>query len=58
MQDFDAVHHLYFDTEEYGLHPLTSHPVFRACFSEELYYDCGDEEAPFGSDEGMTHCIF
>ena len=52
MQDFDAVHHLYFDTEEYGLHPLTSHPVFRACFSEELYYDCGDEEAPFGSDEG------
>lgn len=52
MQEFDEMQHLYFDTDEYGLHPLTSHPVFRTCFSDNLYYDCGDEEAPFGSDEG------
>ena len=31
---------------------LTSHPTFRKYFSNEIYYDCGDEEAPFGSDEG------
>lgn len=52
MPDFDSIQHFYYDTVEYGLHPLTSHPVFREYFSDELYYDCGDEEAPFGSDEG------
>lgn len=52
MPDFDAACHFYFDTDEYGPHPLTSHPLFRRYFSDELYYDCGDEEAPFGSDEG------
>lgn len=52
MQDFNAARHLYFDTDEYGLHRLTSNPVFREFFSNDLYYDCGDEEAPFGSDEG------
>lgn len=50
--DFDFVHHLYFDDEEYGLHPLTSHPHFREHFKDELYFSCMDEEAPFGSDEG------
>ena len=48
--DFDA--RLYFDDEETGLHPLTAHPRFAAHFSSGLYYDCVDEEAPFGSDEG------
>ena len=52
MQDFNAARHLYFDTDEYGLHSLTSNPIFREFFSDDLYYDCGDEEAPFGSDEG------
>lgn len=52
MPDFNAMQHFYFDTDEYGLHPLTSHPLFRSFFSDDLYYDCGDEEAPFGSDEG------
>lgn len=52
MPDFDAMQHFYFDTDEYGLHPLTSHPIFRQFFSDALYYDCADEEAPFGSDEG------
>ena len=49
---FDRDNHYYFDDEEYGLNPLTSHPIFRKYFSNEIYYDCGDEEAPFGSDEG------
>ena len=50
--EFDRNNHYYFDDEEYGLNPLTSHPTFRKYFSNEIYYDCGDEEAPFGSDEG------
>ena len=52
FSEFDRNNHYYFDDEEYGLNPLTSHPVFRKYFSNEIYYDCGDEEAPFGSDEG------
>ncbi|QKF61125.1 WGR domain-containing protein [Campylobacter curvus] len=44
--------HLYFDTDEFGLHPLTSHPNFRRYFSDAIYYDECDEEAPFGSDDG------
>lgn len=48
--DFDAC--IYIDSDEYGPHPKTSHPRFAAAFTEEFYYDCGDEEAPFGSDEG------
>ncbi len=52
MPDFDEKEHFYFDDEETGLHPLTSHPYFRTYFSNEMYYDCVDEEAPFGSDEG------
>ena len=43
---------LYFDTEDLGPHRSTSHPVFQQYFADDLYYDCGDEEAPFGSDEG------
>lgn len=50
--DYDFQNHLYFDVEGYNLHPKTSHPNFVAHFTEELYYDCADEEAPFGSDEG------
>lgn len=43
---------LYLSESEYGLHFLTSHPYFSSHFKEDFYYDCGDEEAPFGSDEG------
>lgn len=50
--NFDYDGHFYFDDDEVGLHPLTSHPNFRAHFTDGLYYDCCDEEAPFGSDEG------
>ena len=52
FSEFDRNNHYYFDDEECGLNPLTSHPTFRKYFSNEIYYDCGDEEAPFGSDEG------
>lgn len=48
--DFDAC--IYYDTEDYGPHPKTSHPRFVSHFTDEFYYDCGDEDAPFGSDEG------
>jgi uncharacterized protein YfeS len=50
--EFDPNGQLYIDDDEIGMHPLTSHPKFRAHFSDDLYYDCGDVEAPFGSDEG------
>jgi len=50
--EFDADKHFYFDDPDVGIHPLTSHPEFRAHFNDELYYDCADEEAPFGSDDG------
>ena len=45
--------HLYFDDEEYGLNPLTSHPIFRQYFADEaVYYSESDEETAFGSDDG------
>ncbi len=45
--------HLYFDDEEYGLNPLTSHPLFRQYFADEdTYYNECDEETPFGNDNG------
>ena len=50
--EFDADNHLYIDYEEIGPHILTSHPKFRKHFTDELYYDCTEEAAPFGSDEG------
>ncbi len=52
IKEFDRNNRYYFDDEEHGLNPLTSHPTFRKYFSDKIYYDCGDEEAPFGSDEG------
>lgn len=50
--EFSTKNHIYFNDDEIGLHPLTSHPEFRKNFNAEFYYDCFDEEAPFGSDEG------
>jgi|SRR5262245_13895091 len=32
--------------------PETAHPRARALMREEFLWDCTDEEAPFGSDEG------
>ncbi|MDR1961035.1 MAG: WGR domain-containing protein, partial [Gracilibacteraceae bacterium] len=50
--DFDFSAQIYIDTDEIGPHRLSSHPRFAAHFTDDFYYDCGDEEAPFGSDEG------
>jgi uncharacterized protein YfeS len=50
--DFDPNAQFYFDDDEIGLHPLTSHPKYRSHFTDDIYYDCVDEETPFGSDEG------
>ncbi len=49
---FDPDQHRFFDTEDYGLHPLTSNPRFREFFADEIYFDEGDEDTPFGSDDG------
>lgn len=50
--NFDFNRLYYFDDEEYGLHQKTSHPNFLQYCQSEFYFDCSDEEAPFGSDEG------
>lgn len=57
--NYDFENCIYIDTVEYGPHPMTSHPRFSEHFTDEFYYDCGDEEAPFGSDEGsdILHII-
>lgn len=53
-ENFDFLNRLYAGgwDEEYGFHPKTSHPRFAEHFDDELYYSEGDEEPPFGSDEG------
>lgn len=51
-KEFSFDNAIYFDTEDYGLHKLTSHPIFRKYFSDDIYYNCFDEETPFGSDTG------
>jgi len=43
----------YYDDDTFGLHPLTSHPVFRKYFTDDFYYSSVTESAPFGSDEGI-----
>jgi uncharacterized protein YfeS len=34
--------------------PETAHPRARQLMTEDFFWDCVDEEAPFGSDEGAT----
>lgn len=51
-KNFDFINHLYFDDEEYGLNPKTSHPNFINHFTDDIYFSNFDEEAPFGSDAG------
>lgn len=59
-ENFNFLNRLYIDSEEYGLNPKTSHPRFSEHFNDEIYYSGGDEDAPFGSDEGHDTliCIF
>ena len=43
----------YFDDEETGLSPETSHPTFVAlCADDDFVYDCTNDFSPFGSDAG------
>ncbi|MED5620264.1 MolR family transcriptional regulator [Ideonella sp. BN130291] len=42
----------YFDDPDEGLSAETSHPKFRELAVDSFYYDCTDEFAPFGSDDG------
>ena len=50
--DFDYTSCIYIDDDEMGLHSKTSHPNFVEHFTDDLYYDCGHDTAPFGSDTG------
>lgn len=50
--DFDPQLLYYYDDDDYGLHPLTSHPIFRQYFQPSIYYSSIQEGAPFGNDEG------
>lgn len=50
--DFDPKQLYYYDDDDYGLHPLTSHPTFREYFAPSVYYSSIQEGAPFGNDEG------
>ena len=49
---FDPMQSFYYDDDEMGLHPLTSHPTFRKYFGSEVYYSSIQDAAPFGNDEG------
>ncbi|MCB2376908.1 hypothetical protein LGH70_04905 [Hymenobacter sp. BT635] len=42
----------YFDDEDIGLAPETSHPFFVEYAKAEFYYDCTDDFSPFGNDSG------
>ena len=50
--DFEETGHFYFDCKNTGISPLTSNPEFRKYCSSAFYYDCGNEYAPFGNDNG------
>ena len=41
-----------YDDDEYGINKGSAHPRAVELISEEFFWDCTDEAAPFGSDEG------
>lgn len=57
-ENFNFLDRLYIDSDECGLNPKTSHPRFAEHFNDEIYYSEGDEETPFGSDEGNDTLSF
>ncbi len=57
VSEFNEENHQYFDFGDYGTHPLTSHPNFRKCFKDPLYFDCGEDRSPFGNDDGFDTII-
>jgi uncharacterized protein YfeS len=44
------------DDDDYDVlsDPEAAHPRARELMTEDFFWDCADEEAPFGSDEGDT----
>ena len=58
MPDFDAMHHFYFDTDEYGLHPLTSHPAFRTFFPTICTMTAEMRKRPLAATKETIRCIF
>ena len=50
---FDPMQSFYYDDDEMGLHPLTSHPTFRKYFGSEVYYSSIQDAAPFGMMRGV-----
>jgi uncharacterized protein YfeS len=44
----------YYDDPEVGLDPATCHPHFNELMQEDFYFDCVDELAPFGNDDGAA----
>src|SRR6185369_12225223 len=42
------------DDEEDGIDKERGHPRALQLIPDEFFWDCGDELAPFGSDEGAT----
>lgn len=42
------------DEDRYGVDKDSAHPRARELVPEEFFWDCADELAPFGSDEGDT----
>lgn len=50
--EFDPMDIYYYDDDTMGLHPLTSHPLYRKYFPSPFYYSNTERSVPFGSDEG------
>ena len=43
---------MYYDDEDEGPTPETSHPRFRELANEDFFYDSSDDFSPFGNDDG------
>ena len=50
--EFDPMDIYYYDDDTMGLHPLTSHPLYRKYFTSPFYYSNTERSVTFGSDEG------
>jgi uncharacterized protein YfeS len=46
------------DDEEWELTPENAHPVARALMIEPFFWDCVDDDAPFGNDTGADVLVF
>jgi uncharacterized protein YfeS len=46
------------DEEEWALAPENAHPNARALMAEPFFWDCVDEDAPFGNDTAADVLVF